>query len=196
MFSFSKLTASALALTLPLIAATACTEAPVPVENVSATEQQAESVNREQARGIAYERAGVTSDQVVHVDDFERDGDDGRDYWEIEFLADGFEHEVDVDARSGEILSYERDREDDDHQQNASPAPAPAPAEQLTGDEALGIALDHAGVERSQAHIDDLELDSDDGLLSWEVEFEAGGLEHEYDIDARSGQILDFEQDD
>lgn len=78
------------------------------------------------------------------------------------------------------------------------PSPAPAPAPQgptVSRDQAINIALNHAGVAHHEARFDDVELDHDDGRLSWEIEFDARGWEYEYDIDAHSGVIIEFERD-
>ena len=39
------------------------------------------------------------------------------------------------------------------------------------------------------------ELDDDDGRRYYEVEFEVGDTEYEYDIEAYTGKILDYEID-
>lgn len=82
------------------------------------------------------------------------------------------------------------------------PAPKPAPAKkqpavakELSRDEAINIALNHAGLTRSQVVFDDVELDYDDGRKKWEIEFDHGNWEYEYDIDAANGSILDFEKE-
>lgn len=59
-------------------------------------------------------------------------------------------------------------------------------------DAALSAACAHAGVPVSAAVLDKVEFDSDDGLMVYEVEFYAGGLEYEYDIDARTGGVVKF----
>lgn len=79
-----------------------------------------------------------------------------------------------------------------------APAPAPGPSQQspaISRDHAINIALGHAGVARHEARFDDVELDHDDGRLSWEIEFDARGWEYEYDIDAHSGAIINVERD-
>ena len=40
-----------------------------------------------------------------------------------------------------------------------------------------------------------VELDRDDGVYLYEVEFKAGGMEYEYEIDAYSGAVLKAERD-
>ena len=42
----------------------------------------------------------------------ERDFDDGRLEYEIDFRADGYEYEYTIDAASGAILDHERDFDD------------------------------------------------------------------------------------
>lgn len=84
--------------------------------------------------------------------------------------------------------------------QAASPAAAADSAdasETISKERSLEIAVDHAGITADQiTHIDDHELDTDDGRQIWEIEFHAGGLEYEYDVDAHTGDILDVEIDD
>ena len=173
--------------------------APAPTEQVQevpAGQNTGEDISREDALAIAYEHAGVTEAQVTHIDDLERDSDDGRRLWEIEFIADGYEHEFDIDARTGAILDYERDREgsrDGNRSGAKNQAPAPQQQERISMDRAIEIALGHAGVTNPKW--DDRELDSDDGRLYYELEFEAGGFEYEYDIDAYTGEILDVEKE-
>ncbi len=65
----------------------------------------------------------------------------------------------------------------------------------LTADEALGIALEQAGVTRDS--IRDLEntLDNENGVLVYEIDFEAGGVEYSYDVNAQTGAIVERDRD-
>lgn len=55
---------------------------------------------------------------------------------------------------------------------------------------AIKIALAHAGLERSAVRDLKCEFDREDGVMIYEVEFESGAYDYEYDIDAMSGKIL------
>ena len=59
-------------------------------------------------------------------------------------------------------------------------------------DAALSIALDHAGLTSSQIYELDVELDSEDGIMVYEIEFESSAGEYEYDIHAHTGQIVKY----
>jgi uncharacterized membrane protein YkoI len=57
-------------------------------------------------------------------------------------------------------------------------------------DAAIAIALAHAKLERSAVRDLKCELDRENGIMIYEVEFESGLFDYEYDIDATSGKIL------
>ena len=68
-----------------------------------------------------------------------------------------------------------------------------------TGDigagKAKSIALSHAGVSSKDATRMQCKLDRDDGQMVYEVEFEVGRTEYEYEIDAISGTIYQSEKE-
>ena len=57
------------------------------------------------------------------------------------------------------------------------------------------IALDKAGVSASNAEFVRIELDYDDGVRIYNVEFYAGDYEYEFEINARTGKIYDYDKD-
>lgn len=65
-------------------------------------------------------------------------------------------------------------------------------------DKAREAAFAHAGVNASDASFLEVELDWDSGRMVYDVEFAAGGMEYDYEIDALTGQVLksDWEMDD
>ncbi len=68
-------------------------------------------IGQDAAVAAALDHAGLTEDQVSRLK-CERDRDDGRIEYEIEFKCDGYDFEYTVDAASGAILDHERDWDD------------------------------------------------------------------------------------
>ncbi len=62
-------------------------------------------------------------------------------------------------------------------------------------DKAKEIALSHAGLASNQVTFQRIELDFDNGIQKYEIEFYYNYREYSYEIDANTGNILSYEQD-
>ena len=147
-------------------------------------------ITEDRAREIALAHAGLTADQVSFVR-AKLDWDDGRQVYDVEFYtADYKEYDYEIDAASGEILSFAYDAE---HYAPSSGSGTD------TGDyigeaEAKRIAL----AEVSGAADSDVRyarLDWDDGRAEYEVKIVLGTTEYEFEIDAVTGVILSRDSD-
>ena len=58
---------------------------------------------------------------------------------------------------------------------------------------AIDIALAGAGVSSSQASGIEAEFDAENGMIVYEVEFMAGGVKYEYNINAETGSIVSYD---
>lgn len=67
--------------------------------------------------------------------------------------------------------------------------------EKITEQEAKDIAFKHAKVNSSDAKFVTTELDYDDGILRYEIDFHSGSYEYDYEIDAHTGSILSYDKD-
>ncbi len=68
--------------------------------------------------------------------------------------------------------------------------------QELIGEErAKKIALEHAGLSEKDVIFERTELDRDDGIVKYEIEFRQGRTEYDVDIHAYDGRILSFEKD-
>lgn len=124
---------------------------------------------------------------------------------QVLFEEYGIELREEVDGRiSITIEITDIDSQKTTEESEPDPAPEPEPesepdpepeSELISLDEAKRIAFNHAGVNGSNAEFDDQELDSDDGVSYYELEFDIGEDEYQYDIHARTGQILDYDID-
>src|SRR5699024_1277667 len=101
-----------------------------------------EVITLDEAKQIAFDHAGVKAEDA-HFDDQEFDKDDGIKLYELEFYANGFEYEYDVDAVTGEILKHERDKKQNKKSANISKQKTKQ-TDYISMDYAKEIALDHA----------------------------------------------------
>ncbi len=69
------------------------------------------------------------------------------------------------------------------------------PAEGLSEAEAKAAALEHAGVAEADTTGMLVKLEMDDGILQYDVEFYAGDMEYDYEINATTGEILGFDHE-
>ena len=126
------------------------------------------------------------------------DRDDRRDHWEVQWRSGDVEYDYDIDPDTGAVLDWDRDFEPQRKAAPMTPSPTQpaAPAAQLSEDEALAIALDHAGFTAGEVTNLRIRLDTDDRTPDYEIEFRRGRLEYEYEIHAETGAIKDFDRDD
>lgn len=151
-----------------------------------AKEESKKYISAEQAREIALEKAGLAEKAVV-FEKAEREKEKGIVYFDIEFKTGGVAYEAHIDAETGAVLKWELDYEKDDKKV--------VEAKDLIGKEdAEKIALKDAGVLKD-TKFKKVELDRDDGIFRYEVEFYHEGIEYEYEIDAKTGAILKKEAD-
>lgn len=65
----------------------------------------------------------------------------------------------------------------------------------LTKEEAEKIALEHAGFTAGQVQRLRTELDYERGMPEYDVDFRVDRFEYDYEIDAQTGKILDWDKD-
>ena len=145
-------------------------------------------IGAEKAKEIALQHAGLTASQVSFIK-AERDYDDGRLVYDVEFFTSNKEYDYEIAAADGTIRSYDYDAE-------GSYTPATTTSTNyISSNKAKEIALADAGLTSSQVYFSKAEFDYDDGRAEYEVEFRNGFTEYEYTIDAVSGSILKIERD-
>lgn len=116
--------------------------------------------------------------------ELELERDDGRVYYEGEAVDGRYEYEFEIDAYTGAVIEWEKDDKDDDDYSNR---------ESYIGTEAVKkIVLGYV----SGATIGEIDLDEDDGRYYYEVEAYKDGIENEFEIDAYTGELIEWEQDD
>lgn len=65
----------------------------------------------------------------------------------------------------------------------------------ITSDEAKAAALKHAGLSEADVTGLDIDLDRDGNVLKYEIDFHSGGIEYDYDINAKTGEIISADKE-
>src|SRR5699024_686416 len=134
----------------------------------------------------------VGSDGIVHAIELDYSDSAGAWVWSVKTLVDGTDHEVEIDADSGEVLDHEQESTDDQEQAVDLDAP-------MTFQDALAKAQDEV-----DGPVSGWKLEWDDGMTAyqlrsgawvWSVKTLVDGTDHEVEIDADSGEVLDHEQE-
>lgn len=159
-----------------------------------------ELISEESAKEIALEHAGVSADNVKFVKSG-LDRDDGRRVYDVEFYSTDFvEYDYDIDALTGEILSFDHDAEyyapaataKSDTATAANNNPATSSSKEITEAEAKKIALAQVP-GASENDIYGFEVDYDDGRLEYEGTIYFDHMEYEFEIDGYSGAIRNWD---
>ena len=180
-----------------------------------------QGIGLEKATNVALKDAGFEESEVADlIGHYDRE--DNLKVYEIEFYADGFEYDYVISADNGTILESNRERivqspgipykddssqeqGDDNAQSNSTQTQQPDSQSQqqsskpqtdsqyIGTDKAKEIALSHSGVSASSATFTKTKLDRDDGMYLYEIDFHAGNLEYEYEINALTGDVVNFE---
>ena len=153
-------------------------------------------IGTDKAMDIAAAAFGKASTAKMAYSAVDPELDESPAHYEVEITSQsGEEFEYKIDAYTGTILESKREVEDKAETPAEQPTkPTPSGTVQDIGyAKAKSIAMNHAGVSESKAYDMDVELDDEDGILVYEVEFKSGNMEYDYEIDAASGAILKHE---
>ena len=159
-----------------------------------------EFLSEDEIRAIVFSHAGVNANDVREFE-IELDDEDGIWVYEVDFKAGSIEYDYVVNAVTGAIIRVETEIDDDPTAAPGTPRPTAQPTQQpgselLSEDEIRAIVFSHAGVNANDVREFEIELDDEDGIWVYEVEFESGRHEYSYEVNALTGEIIDYEIDD
>lgn len=144
-------------------------------------------ISESKAKQIVEENAKVSSPTYKKV---ELDYDDGKMVYELEFIKDSREYEYELNALTGEILKKEIEYHEKTSTQNQVSSQN-TDSINISQADVKDIAMKNAGVSSVTNYRS--ELDYDDGVQKYDIEFVSGTKKYEYTIRASDGAILDKE---
>lgn len=152
------------------------------------------NISLDKAKEIALSHAGLSADQVTFVQ-ANMDFDDGIQKYDIKFYCNGQEYDYEINSSNGQIIQFDYDMEYNyipnnnttNYQSNVNTTA------NISVERAKEIALSHAGLASNQVTFQRIELDFDNGIQKYEIEFYYNYREYSYEIDANTGNILSYE---
>lgn len=159
----------------------------------TAQNTRSEKIAAAYAEEMILAELGLTRDQV-NFDRTELDHEKGKRVWEVELYHNYTEYDFLIDAETGAILHREAESKNNKPLPNVTPDTAPVPVE-ITKDQALEIALDHARLTAEDITRLKIEKDRDDGVYLYEIEFNHGRIEYEYEVLIADGKIKQWDKE-
>ena len=155
-------------------------------------------ISMQQATEVALQDAGFSSSEVESLSG-NLDSDDEVRHYDVSFVSQGMEYDYEIKASDGTIL--EKDREAVETHSSSQNVSLPAESSTMTDsdfisiDEAKSIALQVSGVDASNAVFTEAELNVDDGVHIYEIEFISGDMEYSFEINAMTGSVAEWEKE-
>ena len=181
-------------------------------EQDNALVSQEDYIGREAALYSALKHAGVASDKATGISVKLDVDEDGVEY-DVEFRANGKEYEYEINALTGQIKHFEseidndyddrddQDDKDDDDDDTVTTKPTSSSTQPSSGAAVIGTekakaaAFNHAGVSASGVKVLSAELERDDGVTKYDIDFVSGKWEYDYDINAYTGAVISMSKE-
>lgn len=142
-------------------------------------------IGKNKAREIAIQHAGMKEGEYT-ITQLKLHRDNRSIVYEVEFFTNDKEYDYDIDAITGDIVSYDYDIEGFTH-------PSLEIRDSYIGEtKAEDIALNHAQLTRNEVKYIKNELDEEHGRWKYEIQFKNANNEYEYEINAYTGEIIDY----
>lgn len=146
----------------------------------------AKPISKEAAQNAAFKQAGVKSSQVTALEvEYDANDDEHGQVYDIEFKANGYKYSYEIDANDGSVIKIEKKKLKIKKKVTNSSSYIGAGA-------AKSIALKHAKLNSSKVTFTKAKLTTEDGIKVYNVEFRTADIEYEYEINAKTGKIIEF----
>lgn len=154
--------------------------------NINQNPNTTVSMSEEEARNIALQRVGKSSEDVTFTR-VRLDRENSVTVYDVYFYDAEKEYELSIDVETKEIVSYKEDYLMSSGTGNNN-------NNYIGSDRAREIVLNHAGLTSNDVTFSKVELDVDYGIATYEIEFFYNYFEYDYEVDALTGEILKYER--
>lgn len=172
------------------------------IGNAGTNNTSSNYISTAKAKEIALAKANVKN---YYDYDIEFEYENGHAVYEVDFETSTKEYEYIIDAKTGDILyeNIEAEEDDDDYKHStsssnnnsssSSTSSSNSSTSTISKTKAKEIVLNHAGVTEYFEY--ESELDTENGVLVYEIDFETRTYEYEYVINAKTGKIISYDKE-
>ena len=167
------------------------------------------SLTAVEAQDIAYKNAGVSQSEITY-NRVEKDREGFVATYDIDFATAEGEYSYTIDASTGSIMDRDHDNDSStfpssiqtgssslpstssSSNSSTTPSSSNVVTYKVSDSQAKEIALKDAGLAETAVSNLRVKLDTDDGRVHYDVDFDdlATGLDYDYEIDVESGAII------
>lgn len=133
-------------------------------------------------KNIVFSDANVSEEKVSNLE-IEYDYEDGLMIYDVEFLSNNIEYDYEVNALTGEIIDKEYLNENNHNDKNDS--------SYISKDKVKEIVFKKANVSNYYDY--EVEFKFKGGISIYEVDFETENMEYEFELNAKTGNIIKYE---
>lgn len=144
-------------------------------------------ITEEEAKAIALSDAGVAEADLTNIR-ITQDVDDGTAVYDVEFYVGNKEYDYEIQAADGTIRSQDADIEQDFLNSTTNDT-----SSLISKEEASKIVL--AKVEGATEQNLRIALDTENGQQVYEGEIRFQGMEYEFELNANTGDILEWSKE-
>lgn len=145
-----------------------------------------EFISEEDAKSAALIDAGLTEAEVTFTK-IKLDTGDFVKVYDVEFYTADSEYDYEINASDGTVKDKSVEILE------IMPGENESSTEYIGVYAAKKIAIDHAGLTETEVQISKAKLENDDGVVEYDISFYCEDKEYEYNIDAVSGNIIEFD---
>lgn len=160
---------------------------PTGTDNTDSQSGAPSELTEEKAKSIALTDANVKEEDITNIR-VEKDLVDKVAVYDVDFYVGDKEYDYEIDATTGEIRSQDFDIENDFFNEQQ-----PSASGLISKEDASKIVLakvDGASEQNLRIH-----LDRDNGKDTYEGEIRYNGMEYEFELNAKTGDILEWSKE-
>lgn len=144
------------------------------------------NISKNEALESAYKYLGKTKNDFNYMK-IKKDLSDFA--YEIKLNDGNYNYEIEISIKNGNILEFEKTPISNLPNRN------PNQTNYITNEEAKTKVLNYAKLKENEVIFTKIELETDNNIIVYEIEFIHNNKEYEYEINALTGEIIKFKTD-